>query len=52
MLQILLNVLEDHREYEPGSSELPDASNPIKCIRESQRIWAREVWAARCFKSY
>jgi len=35
MLQILLNLLENHREYEPGSSELPDASNPIEFIRES-----------------
>jgi len=33
MLQILLNLLENHREYEPGSSELPDASNPIEFIR-------------------
>jgi len=33
MLQILLNLLENHREYEPGSSELPDASNPNEFIR-------------------
>jgi len=35
MLQILLNLLENHNEYEPGRSELPDASNPIEFIRES-----------------
>jgi len=35
MLQILLNLLENHSEYELGSSELPDASNPIEFIRES-----------------
>ena len=35
MLQILMNLLENHSEYEPGRSELPDASNPIEFIRES-----------------
>ena len=41
MLQILLNLLENRSEYEPGSSELPDASNPIEFIRESYRIEAQ-----------
>jgi len=35
MLQILMNLLDNHSEYEPGSSELSDASNPIEFIRES-----------------
>ena len=35
MLEILLDLLENHSEYEPGSSELPDASNPSEFIRES-----------------
>jgi hypothetical protein len=35
MLQILLNLLENHSEYELGSSELPDVSNPNEFIRES-----------------
>ncbi len=30
-----MNLLENHSEYEPGRSELPDASNPIEFIRES-----------------
>ena len=33
MLQILLNLLENRNEYEPGSSELSDASNLIEFIR-------------------
>ncbi len=35
MLQILLNLLENQIEYDPGSSEHPDASNPNGSIRES-----------------
>jgi len=35
MLEILLNLSENQREYEPESSELPDASYPIEFISES-----------------
>ncbi len=38
MLQILLNLLGNHNEYEPGSSERSDAPNPVEFIRESDRI--------------